>query len=372
MSQQQAVPPTNGNKQKPTILQYLERYKDQVAAALPSHVTADRMVRIVTTSIRKNPDLVQCNPQSLFGAIIQTSQLGLEVDNSLGHAYFVPFRNTRQKTKDVQLIIGYRGFIELAWRSGKVVGIDAEVVYEKDRFRYTKGLNPTLEHIYHEGSDKGERTHAYCIFHLRDGGKVWRVLTREDVMKAKDFSAAGNSGPWKTHEDDMWRKTAVRATAKYAPLSIQLQTAVGVDEQYEAGKVDSRNIFDGEFMEIPTAPAAADDDAPPKSKTEQLRDKVTTGAGNGNGGDTPPEADAAGAENEPQQADLAGGPPTEAEVFAQLDEVLAEPGKYSRDTINEIAAISDAVSDDRAHEFQDKLKKAQAAITGGRKKASAK
>lgn len=347
--------PANGGK--PTILQYLDKYKDQVAAALPKHMTPDRMVRIVTTSIRKNPALVKCNPQSLFGAIIQASQLGLEVDNALGHAYFVPFKNRRQHTTDVQLIIGYRGFLDLAWRSQKVVGIDAEVVYSDDRFVYSRGLNPTLEHTPHEGPERGERTHAYCIFHLRDGGKVWRVLTRDDVMKAKDFSAsAGRSdSPWNTHEDDMWRKTAIRATAKFAPLSIELQQAVGIDEQSEVGKFDTSRVLDGDFMSLPQDDGGQNPGPEPQTKTESVRNKITGGQ----------QAES------PEPQESGNGPPSEGSLFAQLDEVINHPTKYSPATINELAALSDAISPARAEEFRDKLGQAyEATKSGGNTKSA--
>lgn len=344
-NQQPMTKPNGGNK--PTILQYLGKHQDQIAAALPKHITPDRMVRIVTTSIRKNPELTQCNPQSLFGAIVQASQLGLEPDNSLGHAYLVPFRNRQKKTKDVQLIIGYRGFLDLAWRSQKVVGIDAEVVYSKDHFTYTRGLNPTLEHTPSEDDDRGERTHAYCIFHLRDGGKVWRVLNRADVMKAKEFSAAGNSGPWKTHEDDMWRKTAVRATAKYAPLSIEIQRAVGIDEQSEVGQFDPSKVIDGDFM-----PVEEPEQPEPQTKTERVRERIT-----GGGADTE--------QPDTEQPD-AEGAPAEADVFAEVQDIIDNPNKYDVGAINEYAALSDAISEGRREEYADKLKQAHAALTGGK------
>jgi recombination protein RecT len=347
-----AVTKTNGGN-KPTILQFIEKYKDQIAAALPKHITPDRMVRVVTTSIRKNPELTNCNPQSLFGAIVQTSQLGLEPDNGLGHAYLVPFRNKHKKTKDVQLIIGYRGFIDLAWRSQKVIGIDAEVVYSNDQFHYSRGLNPTLEHVPSEGDDRGERTHAYCIIHMKDGGTVWRVLTRRDVMAAKEFSAAAKSGPWVTHEDDMWRKTAVRAVMKYAPLSIDIQQAVGVDEQSEVGRFDTSKVIDGDFM--PVDDSGQGDE--PASKTERLKNRLS--------GDAEPDKQP---EQSPEPEKPTGnGPPTEAELFGQVDLIIANPERYDMGAINELAALTDAISGARRPEYHGKLKQARQAVFGEQK-----
>ncbi|HAU5557858.1 TPA: recombinase RecT, partial [Proteus mirabilis] len=63
--------------------------KAQLAAALPRHMTPDRMIRIVTTEIRKTPALANCDMQSFIGAVVQCSQLGLEPGNALGHAYLL-------------------------------------------------------------------------------------------------------------------------------------------------------------------------------------------------------------------------------------------------------------------------------------------
>jgi recombination protein RecT len=82
-----------------TIFGLMDKFKDQIAIALPRHMTADRMARIVTTEVRKTPELLKCNPVSLFGAVIQSSQLGLEPGNNLGHAYLLPFFVTAHSLK---------------------------------------------------------------------------------------------------------------------------------------------------------------------------------------------------------------------------------------------------------------------------------
>lgn len=82
--------------------------KEQLAAALPRHMTAERMIRIATTEIRKVPALGDCDTMSFVSAIVQCSQLGLEPGGALGHAYLLPFGNRNEKSgkKNVQLIIG--------------------------------------------------------------------------------------------------------------------------------------------------------------------------------------------------------------------------------------------------------------------------
>jgi recombination protein RecT len=342
---------------KPVVLQYLQTYKDQIAAALPRHITPDRMVRIVTTSIRLQPRLLTANPQSLFGAIIQAAQLGLEPDNGLGHAFLVPFRNSKKHTIDVQLIIGYRGFLHLAWQSGKVIGVDAACVHAKDEFRYTLGLNPVLEHVPSNAEDAGERTHAYCIFHFRDGGNVWRVIGKDRIKRAMAASARSSEkdAPWQTDTDEMWAKTAIRATAKYAPLSIEMQRAVGIDEMEQ--RQDLAAIIDGEYMTV-TAPA--DEEPEPETKVEAVRKKLEKGKGK----DTPQEPRAP-AQATPSLKEADSSPsvdsaqesagPREDDVFSALEELELDPPP-TIDPINELAALSDAVSPERSEEFRRRLK----------------
>lgn len=262
MTQQQ-----NENKQ-PVILQYLDRYKSQIAAALPSHMTPDRMARIVTTEVRKVPQLLQCNPTSLFGAVIQASQLGLEPGGALGHCYLIPFK------RDVQLIIGYRGMIDLARRSGQIISIEARAVYEGDAFSYSFGLEPDLKHTPSTDA-KGALTHVYAVARLKDGGIQWDVMTRSEVEAIRAQSKAGGSGPWKTHFDEMAKKTVVRRLFKYLPVSIEIQRAVGLDEQADAGiSQQSGALIDGEFLDL----GGSDEQEQPSTRTESIKNKLAGNA----------------------------------------------------------------------------------------------
>ena len=124
------------------------KIKAQMALALPKHMTADRLARIATTEMRRVPALANCSPESFLGAIMQCAQLGIEPSNSLGHAYLIPFGNGKDKQgrANVQLIIGYRGMIDLARRSGQIVSLSARAVYENDEFSYEYGLHEDLTH----------------------------------------------------------------------------------------------------------------------------------------------------------------------------------------------------------------------------------
>ena len=250
---------------QPVILQYLNKFKSQIEAALPKHLTADRMARIVTTEVRKIPKLLECNPKSLFGAVIQASQLGLEPGSALGHCYLIPFK------KDVNLIIGYRGMLDLARRSGNIISIEARAVYSNDKFSYSFGLTPDLKHTPIQEGDKGVITHVYAVARLKDGGLQWDVMTKAEVDGIRAQSKAGSSGPWKTHYDEMAKKTIIRRLFKYLPVSIEVQQAVGLDEQADAG-VSQQNdtVIEGEFMDIDEIQEEG-----PTSGTEALKNKLS-------------------------------------------------------------------------------------------------
>ncbi|RTK95946.1 MAG: recombination protein RecT [Neisseriaceae bacterium] len=243
--QTQQTTPTKAQQQPNTIFALLEQHKKQIALALPKHMTAERMVRIVTTEVRKVPDLLKCNPVSLFGAVIQCSQLGLEPGNNLGHAYLLPFRNTKQNTTDVQLIIGYRGMLVLARNSGQIVSIQVFEVFSKDKFHISLGMNPSIQHEIVDYADRGEFIGVYAVAHLKDGGVQFEFMTKAQVDEIRKSSKAGNSqySPWATHYNEMAKKTVIRRLFKYLPVSIEIQQAVTLDEAADAGIGQNNNAL---------------------------------------------------------------------------------------------------------------------------------
>lgn len=228
-----------------TINQFLESYKGEIARALPAHMNADRLARIALTEFRKVPALLDANPATLFGAVIQCAQLGLEPGGALGHAYLIPFKNNKTHTTDVQFIIGYRGMIDLARRSGQIVSLSARTVHANDTFRYEFGLNETIEHVPADG-DRGPITHVYAVARLKDGGAQFDVMSKFEVDKIKAKSKAGNFGPWVDYYEEMAKKTVIRRLFKYLPVSIEIQRAVTLDEAVDAGITqDNEYVIEG-------------------------------------------------------------------------------------------------------------------------------
>lgn len=218
-----------------SIRALLEKAKPQIALALPKHLNADRLIRVAITSVQRTPKLLDCDQTSLLAAIVQSAQLGLEPDGVLGHAYLVPFRNGKTGRYEVQFIPGYKGLVSLARRSGEVISIDTRVVREGDEFRYAFGLEPKLEHRPGDAVDDKSITHAYAVIRLRDGGYQFDVLRRAEIESVRKRSKAAGDGPWVTDFAEMAKKTVLRRALKLAPMSVEAQKAVALDELAEAG-----------------------------------------------------------------------------------------------------------------------------------------
>lgn len=183
----------------------------QMMAALPKHVTADRMIRVALNAIRKNPKLLDCSAASLFAAITEAATYGWEIGGVLGHAYLVPFKD------ECQLIPGYKGLIDLCRRSGQVSTISLEAVYEGDVFTHTLGDEPKIDHFPNEADPQRtlrQITHVYAVVRLRDGGIQRSVWSRAKVEAHKEqYSQAWRRAETSGKKDSFWH-TAWEAAAK--------------------------------------------------------------------------------------------------------------------------------------------------------------
>lgn len=228
---------TNLPAKTATIRELLERSKNQIMMALPKHMDADRLMRVAMTSIQNTPKLLDCDPRSLIGAIIQSAQLGLEPDGVLGEAYLIPFKDK------VQFIVGFKGLISLARRSGEIKSLAAHVVYENDVFEFEYGLEEKLRHVP-TFKNRGEMIAVYAVAKLVDGGYATEVMSVEEVNSVRDGSQGyqmakryKKSSPWDDHYSEMARKTAIRRLSKYLPVSVEMMKAVVLDEQADAGVI---------------------------------------------------------------------------------------------------------------------------------------
>lgn len=255
-----------------------DKFRASLAAVAPKHMTPDRIVRVTFAAMRRTPDLMKCTPQSVCQCLMDLTASGLEPDGRLAH--LIPFRNNKANVYECQLVVDYKGLAELAYRSGEVHRIHADVVHRHDLFEYDRG--EIQRHVpwylrqdqVPPPEDGGDVFAVYCEVELKSGARKAEVMSVAEVKKIQAQSRAGRSGPWVTHWEEMAKKTAFRRVAKWIPLSPEKQTALHRDDEFqfqrqavEASTAETVRNAMAELMGKGTPAIASDEDA----KTETLQ-----------------------------------------------------------------------------------------------------
>jgi len=225
------IKPNSGGTVAAALKEGNVQFIEQLAAALPSHITPDRMVRVLLTAFNKVPELADCSKGSVWQSILDCCALGLEPD-ALGRAYLIPYKN------ECTLQIGYKGLIDLAMRSGKVKSIHADKVADMDTFEYELGNDAKLKHMPYLKGDRGKFYCYYAYVHGIDGSFSCDIMTMDEILAIKSRSQSGkyNKGPWATDFDEMAKKTVVKRLSKMLPLSPEFVDAIQHDNKVNALK----------------------------------------------------------------------------------------------------------------------------------------
>lgn len=273
-------------KNSPAVLGTMGTAKDLVAQmlpaiqqALPKHISADRVSRIILTEFHKNPKLLTCSRASIIGGILQSSQLGLEIGSGLGHAYLIPFdKRSKDSTgnwsvvsTEAQLVIGYQGMLELANRSGNLISIHASAVRKGDIFTHKRSLEgDTLEHEERWESD--DITHFYCLARFKNGGHAFLVwpAAKMRAHAIKNSKVRGKLvGPWEDDYEAMGCKTMVRALFKFLPKSAEIADAVRIDGAVVKHDVDTGDLLAEVDTPLSIEAEVVDEPATDAAPTEQ-------------------------------------------------------------------------------------------------------
>lgn len=242
--------------EKKTMQAYIKAMEPAIKKALPSVITPERFTRMVLSALSSTPKLAECSPQSFLAAMMTAAQLGVEPNTALGQAYLLPYRNHGQM--ECQFQLGYKGLIDLAYRSGEVSVIQAHTVYENDVFEYELGMDPKLRHVPAK-ADRGEAVAYYAMFKTKDGGYGFEVMSVDDVQRhAQRYSKSYGSGssPWRSNFDEMAKKAVLKRALKYAPLKSDFVRGVAQDETIKAELSDEmyavpdETVFEAEGEEI--------------------------------------------------------------------------------------------------------------------------
>jgi len=238
----------------------------QIRLALPKHLTNERFQRQALTLWNNNPNLQLVEPKSFLAAMMTAAQLGLDLTPTLGQAYIIPYKGK------AQFQMGYKGLLDLAYRTGLFRRIEAREVYENDAFELAYGLEGTLRHKPLLQGDRGQVIGYYALFELKNEGASFLYLSKDDASKhAQKYSEPvkqGRNTPWNTDFDEMAKKTALKALLKYAPLSTEFRADVQQDETVRQDLSEDMTavpvIVDAEVVLTGTAiePAQIEGEAP--------------------------------------------------------------------------------------------------------------
>jgi recombination protein RecT len=271
MDQKQNMQVEKSGGQKLKNLIASEYFKSQIALALPKHCSPDRFVRVALTTMLRVPKLAECDQNSFLQALLLLSQYGLEPDGR--NAHLIPFKNAKLGITECQVIVDYKGLVDLVMRSGQVANIHADVICDADEFDYDRGQ--ITKHRVDFRKPRGNWYAAYCIVRMKDGSEKSEVMGKEDIYLVRDKSHGwrmfkqgfAKQSPWADpqSEPEMAKKTVFRRATKWLKLSSELQDVVEADDD---GRVLPMQIVPPPAGLIetpqtePTQPTEPEDDIP--------------------------------------------------------------------------------------------------------------
>lgn len=234
--------PAEGKNAVAAFSGFLDKFKPQMALALPKHLTADRMARLAVTAFSTTPKLQECEPKSIVGSIMTAATLGLEI-NVDGQGFLVPYGRT------CTFVPGWKGLVDLVNRSGNGT-VYTGVIFSDQKYTFTDGSRREL--IVHNETDleaPEEITHAYAIGWVK--GAVMPIIELWRVSKIKSHRDRYNKQGMKHYsfrDFEMYaRKIPLLQVLKYMPKSIELQKAIALNDAHEMGR---NATIEGDFVTI--------------------------------------------------------------------------------------------------------------------------
>lgn len=257
-----ALPSESGT---PTLRGQIAQMEHQFEMAAPRGMEARQIVRDAMTALSTTPKLAECDPRSVLGALMTMAQLGLRV-GVLGHGWVLPFWDARTRSQKAQLIIGYKGYVALAHRSGLISSMTARNVHEHDHFVVEYGIDEKLIHRPAKG-ERGDVVGYYAVVKFVNGGHSFWHMTRAEAEHHRDRYAMAKKkdgtivGPWRDNFDEMAQKTCVRKLARFMPQNTDLATAFAVDDSVRldySPTADPAHVSEHiEATVVPPTPSAA-------------------------------------------------------------------------------------------------------------------
>lgn len=247
-----------------TIAQYV---KQDIVSNRLNELLGKRAPQFVTSLVaaaNANKALNGCKPESVVSAALIAASMDLPVNQNLGFAYLIPYTLNKGKKNEetvCQFQMGYKGFIQLAQRSGFYSTINASEVKEGEIVNFDR-LSGEIEFKWIESQEEREKAKTsgfVAYFRLLNGFEKSLYMTVEELnAHAKKYSknfAKYGSGLWSDDFDSMAKKTVLKLLiSKFGPLNTQLQNAIAedqaVDGEYEDNPRRKPELTEAEEAQI--------------------------------------------------------------------------------------------------------------------------
>lgn len=269
----------------PTIQQFVSSEKIIASAEKMLGSRGQQFLTTILTMANSTPTIAACEPRSLYNACLTAAVLNLPINQNLGFAYIIPYKNNKTGMTEAQFQMGYKGFIQLAINSGQFSRIGVKEVKEGQLDCYDEFGEP----VFNFNIENDKKTIGYmAYFKLTNGFVKMAYMSNEQIEKhAKKYSQTykGGFGVWKTNFDAMAKKTVIKLLlSKFAPLSTEMQDAIIKDQQVADEYLDNKITFEVEHAAIEgepidVEPEVFEPDPEPQDELDTAPSAKFTGAG---------------------------------------------------------------------------------------------
>lgn len=255
------------------VNEQLKKNRNAIMDTLPKGFNYDRMCRTVINACSTDFNLAKCTPASIFLSTVRAFALGLEPNGPLSEGYLITFWNSKKGCNEAQFMPSYRGLINLSRRSGELTDIYAKAVYANDVFEVEEGTDRKIIHKPDYTKVRGDAVCYYAVFHTKDGGVDFEVMSMDEIQKVRRASKSADKGPWVDWFDEMAKKTVLKRLLKRAPMSIELADAIKLENAAATGEhVDE--VINIEGLEVTEETPEEIQQEIQKERTADLKEKL--------------------------------------------------------------------------------------------------
>lgn len=235
---------------KGSIRGLLEEKKDDFVQIMGGAKQADRFLMSAINTIANNPKLWGCSPASYQSCLLTVAVNNLNPSPQLGYVYFIPYKNKDKGVTELTFQFGYKGYKQMALRSGKIAALDFEAVHKEDEFDYSQGTNAFVNFKRSLAKDRGPVVATFACAQTPSGIATVSVMSIDEIYAVRDKSAGWKKGGdaamfWKYYFDEMAAKTNLRRLHKKLYLGEAFDEAIQ-EEDARMQQIEAAEIVEAE------------------------------------------------------------------------------------------------------------------------------